>query len=64
MQTFSDDYKQGNHVRIIDPMDLEYECEAIIKKLDPESGNYHVEMLTGDSKGTQKIYSAADLKRA
>jgi len=57
------DLKRGDVVRVCDPTNINYECEAEVVSFDINTGEYKIEFMSGDSKGDIKKYSAADLKR-
>ena len=56
------DFEPNNHVRIDDPLDTHYECEGIVKAFNVKTGDYMIEMVTGDAKGDTLKYSSTDLK--
>ena len=55
------EFEQGNLVMISKPLDLYYECNGKIKGYNQFTGEYHVEMLSGDAKHDILPYSGADL---
>jgi len=55
------DFERGDVVKVSKTFDLHYECEARVIGFNSYSGEYHVEMLTGDAKHDKLVYSAADL---
>jgi hypothetical protein len=64
MKTFIDEFKKGSYVRVIDPMDQHFDCEAQVMRFEQESGEYLIEFVSGDAKGSMKKYSSADLGKS
>lgn len=55
-----EEYRKGKLVRITEVLDKNHDCSAEIVKLIPETGEYLLEMISGDDRGLTKVYSAAD----
>lgn len=52
----------GHIVRVNNPLDENYECEAEVRGFNKETGEYLIQFTTGDAKDEHKFYSSSDLK--
>lgn len=58
------EFEHGNYVRIVEPHDKNYDCEGEVKSFNAKTGEYQIEITTGDNKYQIFAYSSADLKHS